>query len=69
MKKTNASKRKALKRKMAELLNDDIKMLPAEMQEILLDDLVTAFQNRLKVVNEANSNLQYFVEVGVKVSQ
>ena len=69
MKKTKITKRQALKSKMADVLNEDIKMLPAEMQEILLDDLVTAFQNRLKVVNEAKLNLQYFVEVGATVLQ
>lgn len=69
MKKTNLAKRKALKIKMADALNDDIKMLPVEMQEILLDDLITAFQNRLRVINGAKSNLQCFVDVGVKVLQ
>lgn len=74
MKKTNNTYRKALKSKMAEALNDEIKTLPAGMQEILLDDLVTAFQNRVKVVkeavvNEATSDLQCYVEVGVTVPQ
>lgn len=69
MKKTNNTSRKALKSKMAEALNDEIKTLPAGMQEILVDDLVTAFQNRFKVVKEATSNLEYYVEVGMKVSQ
>jgi len=69
IKKTNITKRQALKIKMAEVLYDDIKMLPAEMQDILLDDLITAFQNRVKVINEAKLNLQCFVEVGVTVQQ
>jgi hypothetical protein len=69
MKKTDNTYRKALKSKMAEALNDEIKTLPATMQEILLDDLVTAFQNRVKVVKEATSNLEYFVDLGVTVTQ
>ena len=69
MKKPKMTKRTALKKKMIEALNDDIKMLPAEMQDILVDDLITAFQNRMKVVSETELNLQCFVEVGVKVSQ
>lgn len=69
MKKTNNTDRKALISKMAEALNDEIKMLPVGMQEILLDDLVTAFQNRVKVVKEATSNLEYYVELGVAVTQ
>ena len=55
MKKTNNTSRKALKSKMAKALNDEIKTLPTEMQEILADDLVTAFQNRVKIVKEATS--------------
>jgi hypothetical protein len=69
MKKTNNTYRNALKSKMAEALTDEIKMLPAGMQEILVDDLVTAFQNRVKVVKEATSNLEYYVELGVTVTQ
>ena len=69
MKKTNNTDRKALKSKMAEALNDEIKMLPVGMQEILLDDLVTAFQNRVKVVKQVTSNLEYYVELGVTVTQ
>lgn len=69
MKKTTKTDRKALISKMAEALNDEIKMLPVGMKEILLDDLVTAFQNRVKVVKEATSNLEYYVELGVTVTQ
>ena len=69
MKKTFNTSRKALKNKMAQALNDDIKMLPTGMQEILVDDLVTAFQNRFKVVKEATSNFEYYVELGVKIPQ
>ena len=74
MRKTKSTNRKALKSKMTQALNDEIKTLPVGMQEILLDDLVTAFQNRVKiikeaVVNEATSNVQCYVEVGVTVPQ
>ena len=74
MKNQNKINRKALKNKMAQALNDEIRTLPAGMQEILVDDLVTAFQNRVKVVkqavvNQATSNLQCYVELGVKVTQ
>ena len=71
MKKTNNTNRKALKNKMAKALNDEIKTLPTEMQEILVDDLVTAFQNRVKIVKQATAssilNMEYLVEVGVTV--
>ena len=69
MRKTKITNRKVLKSKMAEALNDEIKTLPADLKEILVDDLVTAFQNRVKVVKEATSDLEYYVELGVTVTQ
>jgi hypothetical protein len=71
MKTLNDTTRKALKNKMAEALNDDIKTLSAGMKDLLLDDLITAFESRVKVLNQAQSktNLQYVVDFGVKVPQ
>ncbi len=69
MNKTNNTYRKTLKTKMAEALSDEIKSLPAGMQKILVDDLVTAFQNRIKVVKQATSNFEHYVELGVTVTQ
>jgi len=45
----NIRKRHELRKKLAEAFSDTIRTLPAEMQYILLDDLVTAFENRLSV--------------------
>jgi lipoate-protein ligase A len=42
--------RKELEDKMAKVFRENISGLSAELQKILLDDLVTAFQNRLKVL-------------------
>jgi hypothetical protein len=42
---------------MAEVFNNEIKTLPAEIQYILLDDLVTAFENRLSIFSQAKSKL------------
>ena len=47
--------RKELESKMANLFGERIKCLSTELQEILLDDMVTAFENRLNVLNIANS--------------
>ena len=60
--------REQLKNKIAKALNGDIKMLPAELQDILLDDLVTAFESRLKVLSQVHLNLRCFIDVGVEVS-
>ena len=39
--------RKELEAKMAMVFGEKIKGLSCELQEILLDDMVTAFENRL----------------------
>lgn len=48
--------RKELRNKMAEVFSERIKALPAEMQYILLDDLVTAFENRLSIFSQAKQS-------------
>jgi formiminotetrahydrofolate cyclodeaminase len=42
-------KRKELQRKIATALKDEMKTISKELQEILTDDLVTAFQNRMAI--------------------
>jgi len=64
----NNKKRKELKTKMAEALNYKINNLSGSMKEILLDDLVTAFESRFEVLSNAQSNMKCFVELGVKVA-
>lgn len=49
----HAKNRKELRLKMATVFGEKIQMLSTELQEILLDDLVTAFENRLAVLNRA----------------
>ena len=67
MKQLTSKNRKLLKNKMAEAFSDNIKPLSSERQEILLDDLVTALENRLEVLSHAQLNLHCFANVGVKV--
>ncbi|UCE96046.1 MAG: hypothetical protein JSV51_00045 [Candidatus Bathyarchaeota archaeon] len=45
--------RKQLERKIKQALKTEIQTLSTEMQQILCDDLVTAFQNRLIVLSGA----------------
>jgi hypothetical protein len=47
--------RKELEAKMATIFGENIKGLSTELQEILLDDMVTAFENRLNVLNIAHA--------------
>jgi hypothetical protein len=54
----NPKNRNELRRKMASVFDEKIQMLPIELQGILLDDLVTAFENRLKVLSRAQSTVK-----------
>jgi hypothetical protein len=67
MKQLRITNRKELKNKMAVVLRYDIGMLSVEMRDILLDDLITALENRLAVLNEVQSNVLYVADVGVRV--
>jgi hypothetical protein len=51
--------RNELQKKMAKVFKRNIKGLPAELQRILLDDLVTAFQNRMNVLIRAQAKRSY----------
>ena len=54
MKRIASRNRKQLKNKLAIALSTNIKELTIEMQDILLDDLITAFESRYEVLNGAN---------------
>ena len=51
--KSASRNRKEIKAKMATIFNDTISSLPREYIGIFLDDMVTAFENRLNVLNRA----------------
>ncbi len=46
--------RQELEAKMASVFGEKIKEMSTELQKILLDDMVTAFENRLNVLNRAD---------------
>ena len=65
------SNRRILKTKMASALNSDMSALPSEMKSILIDDLVTAFENRRKALAAAQSNISFTAhteEIGLKAT-
>jgi hypothetical protein len=67
MKRQYSSKnRKELRLKMATVFSEKIQMLSTELQGILLDDLVTAFENRLNVLNRAQLTVELEMAEGVK---
>jgi hypothetical protein len=43
--------RKEIEAKLADAFYEEINGLSTELREILLDDMVTAFENRLNVLN------------------
>jgi hypothetical protein len=49
--------RKKLRLKMAAVFGENMNMLSVDLQEILLDDLVTAFENRVKVLSKVQSDV------------
>ena len=51
--------RKELEVKMAKVLKENMKGISTELQKILLDDLVTAFQNRINVLIRAQKKRSY----------
>jgi hypothetical protein len=53
-----SKERNKLMHKMATVFGDNIQMLSVDLQEMLLDDLVTAFENRVKVLKRAQSTVQ-----------
>lgn len=50
--------RNELKLKMAKVFGKNMKMLSSDLREMLLDDLVTAFENRVKVLSKVRSDVQ-----------
>ena len=49
--------RKELEAKLANVFGEEINRLSTELREILLDDMVTAFENRLNVLNNATRKI------------
>jgi hypothetical protein len=51
--------RKELEAKMVKVFKENVKGLSTELQKILVDDLVTAFQNRVNVLIRAQKKRSY----------
>ena len=58
MKHIGEKNRKELEAKLAGVFQENIDQLPTELREILLDDMVTAFENRLNVLNRAGEKAE-----------
>jgi hypothetical protein len=51
--------RKKLENQMANVFQENLRGLSAELQRILLDDLVTAFQSRINVLMRVQEKRSY----------
>ena len=60
---TTAKTRKEMKHKMATVFCEKIQKLPPDLQDILLDDLVTAFESRLSVLDRAQTNVKCYAVI------
>ena len=54
----NNKERRAVKVQLAKSLNSRIQTLTCEMQDILIDDLVSAFESRLEVLSKRQERLK-----------
>jgi len=61
--------RKELEAKILDLLGETMQPLPKEFQTLLADDLVTAFENRLKALNRTQTQMEYYVETAPEIEQ
>jgi BMFP domain-containing protein YqiC len=58
-----SKRRKILTAKLGRIFKQEISGLSKEMQQILLDDLVTAYLNRLDVLKRENDNLTENIQI------
>jgi hypothetical protein len=56
-------KREALKSKLRVAFEETIGMLSAEMQDILLDDIITAFENRYTILLQAQRKIHASINI------
>jgi hypothetical protein len=56
---STSTTRSELMLKMANVFGDEIRSLPSETQQIFLDDLVTAFENRLVLLERTQSTVTF----------
>jgi hypothetical protein len=57
----NSTANKTIRTKLNNLLNEEMGALSSDMKKILLDDLVCAFESRLKVLSKAEAGLTFMV--------
>jgi len=59
--------RKELKEKMLYLFGETMKPLSKDLQILLADDLITAFENRFKVLNSAQTQPYFCINTASEI--
>jgi hypothetical protein len=60
--------KKPLKNKLSQAIKKELDTLPSYMQTILVDDLITAFESRLAVMNRVKTNEEFAVKIGLQIT-
>jgi hypothetical protein len=63
----DSQSRKELENKILALLGETMQPLPKKFQMMLADDLVTAFESRIKVLNRAQKPMDCYVETASEI--
>ncbi len=64
----NNLERKELTNRMMKVFAQEAKALSAEYKKVIFDDLVSAFESRLKALSRAQSHLEFAVAVAREVA-
>ncbi len=60
---TSTRARKELENKLAQVFESKIKSLSPEFRRIIIDDLVSAFENRLSALSRAQTNINFLTAI------
>lgn len=64
----DSKSRRKLENKLLTVLSESIQPLSKEFQMLLVDDLVTAFENRFKVLTLAQTQVECYVETPSEIN-
>ncbi len=59
--------RKELENKILALLGETMQPLSKELQILLANDLVTAFESRFKALNRAQTSMDFYIETAPEI--
>ncbi len=63
----NIKNRKKIEDKMVAVLGEEMRPLSKDYQKLLVADLVTAFENRLNVLNRAQTSIHFLIPQNAQI--